>query len=252
MGKKQKPVMDPVRDAEERFGISFERKRTVSYWQEEISFCTTGQFARLDSGYRRHCGPTAITNLILTLNRRNGYLDDPVPAEVFSAVSEIGQKRKIYWNTDILGHFGGTYDILTEWYLRASLKYFGIPAARRGGRGEAAASGAGAVPIRWYGFPAAIQFIRALDAGKLLFLQLHHHPCYGSHHLLCYGYTIVQSSRNTDEEREVGSGSYRKENENSPAGRRREIYLLLADGWNRRPRYLRLKSRGICHFFAIG
>ena len=209
--KKKKPVTDPVRDAEERWGVPFERKRTVALWQEEIVRCTTGQFAGLDKGYRRHCGPTAITNLILTLNRRYGYLEDPVPSDVFSAVSRIGQRMGIYWNTEFLGHIGGTYDILTELYIRSCMCYFGIP-----------------VRMRWYAFPSETQFIRALDAGKILFLQLHHNPCYGSHHLLCYGYTAVHSTEG-----------------------KREIYLLLADGWNRRTRYLRLKGRGICHFFAV-
>ena len=212
MKKKKKPVADPVRDAEELLGVPAERKRTAAPWQEEIARCTTGQFARLDKGYRRHCGPTAITNLILTLNNRYGYLEDPDPAEIFSAVSRIGQKTGIYWNTDILGRFGGTYDILTEVYIRTCLRHFGIPAR-----------------IRWHAFPSETQFIRALDAGRILFLQLHHHACYGSHHLLCYGYTTVHG-----------------------ADGQREIYLLLADGWNRRTRYLRLKSRRICHFFAIG
>lgn len=218
MKKKKKPVPDPVRDAEERFGSPFERKRTVTHWQEQISRCTTGQFARLDEGYHRHCGPTAITNLILTLNRRYGYMEEPEPAEIFSAVSRIGQTRKIYWNTDVFGLFGGTYDFLTEIYIRACLKEFHIP-----GDGHRLA-------IRWHALPGETQFLRALDAGKLLYLQLYLHPCYGTHHLLCYGYTSVHSTET----------------------RKREIYLILADGWSRRPRYMRLKERGICNFFAIG
>ena len=264
IGKRKKTVTDPVRDAEERFdgtsvrdaeeryGGAFVRKKTVSPWETWISRCTTGQFSGLDGGYHRHCGPTAITNLILTLNRRYRYFDDPVPAEVFSAVSKIGQKKKIYWNTDILGHFGGTYDMFTELYIRACLKYYGIPVSSRNGADRYGSSDIRPVTIRWSGFPAEIQFIRALDAGKLLYLQLHHHPCYGSHHLLCYGYTIVQSIRETDEEKENGAGPVRKESGAGPVRRQREIYLILADGWNRQPRYLRLKSRGICHFFAIG
>ena len=213
MRKKESPVSDPIKDAAEQAGVGFVRKKTVAPWQEEITFCTTAQFASLDKGYRRHCGPTAITNLILTLNRRYGYIADPIPSEIFLTVSHIGQKLHIYWNAEVLGHFGGTYDSLTEAYMRLCLRRFQIP-----------------LRPRWHPFPSEIQFIRALDAGKLLYLQLHRHPCYGSHHLLCYGYTTLHS-----EDR-----------------KQREIYLLLADGWSRRPRYLRLKKRGICHFFAIG
>ena len=240
--KRRPPVADPLRDAEARFGIPFRPLRTVNLWQDEITRCTTGQFARLDGGYHRHCGPTAITNLILTMNHRYGWFDEPDPAEVFSAVSRIGKKRGIYWNTDILGYFGGTYDVLTDMYIRASLRQFGIPVGKmpqpdgqgetfpENGRGaEAETAGGHIVSVRWRAFPSETQFVRELDAGKLLYLQLHLHPCYGNHHLLCYGYTILISDDS----------------------RKREIYLLLADGWSRRTRYLRLKSRGICHFFAI-
>ena len=213
MRRKESPVTDPVKDAAERSGNMFERRKTSASWQKEITFCTTGQFSRLEKGYHRHCGPTAVTNLILTLNRRYGYMADPVPSDIFLTVSRIGQKMLIYWNTDVLGRFGGTYDPLTEVYIRACLRHFNIPAR-----------------LRWHPFPSETQFIRALDQGKLLYLQLFMHPCYGTHHLLCYGYTMVHS-----EDR-----------------KQREIYLLLADGWSRRTRYLRLKGRGICHFYTIG
>ena len=226
---KKKPVADPVRDAEERCGGAFIRKKTVSPWEPWISRCTTGQFAGLDGGYHRHCGPTAITNLILTLAGRYGYPDIPLPDEVFSNGARIGQKMKIYWNTDILGYFGGTYDILTELYIRNCLRHFRIPVDKKL---------PDHVSVRWHGLPSGIQFLRALDEGKLLYLQLYLHPCYGTHHVLCYGYTAVHS---TD------SGGKDKEKNR----KQREIYLIIADGWNRRPRYLRLKSRGLCNFFAI-
>ena len=221
MRRKKTPVADPVRDAEKRYGCPFVRKKTVSLWEDAVTHCTTGQFAHLDQGYRRHCGPTAITNLILTLHNRYGFLEDPVPADVFSEVSQIGRQKLIYWNTDILGLLGGTYDFLTYPYIRDCLKRFRFPA------GET-------VSLHAYVLPAADRFLQELDSGKLLYLQLHRHRCYGSHHLLCYGYTLVCGV--------------------DPASGRtyREIYLITADGWNSRPRYLRLKDRGICHFCTIG
>ena len=39
--------------------------------EKEYSF-TTGQFARLDKSYRKHCGPTAILNLVFTLAGKEG------------------------------------------------------------------------------------------------------------------------------------------------------------------------------------
>ena len=79
-------------------------------------------------------------------------------------------------------------------------------------------------------FPKKSAFLQAIRDGKLLYLQLSHNARYGSHHLLCYGYTTVCS---TD-------------------GEHWEVYLLLADGWSAQPRYLPLSETGICHFFEIG
>ena len=46
--------------------------RGASAWQKDAYSFTTGQFAKLDRKYRRHCGPTAITNLLYTLAQREG------------------------------------------------------------------------------------------------------------------------------------------------------------------------------------
>ena len=30
-----------------------------------------------------------------------------------------------------------------------------------------------------------------LDRGAILYMEVHHHPVYGNHHMLCYGYRIA-------------------------------------------------------------
>ena len=221
--KKQKtPIQDPVRYAEEKFGVPCRVRAVTAPWKEWIVPCTTGQFASLGKGYKRHCGPTAMTGMILTLNRRHPFLQDPRPADIFRTVVRIGQKTGIYWNTDFLGRFGGTYDILTRKYIRDCLKAFGI--RQKGG------DGGYSVTVHGRPFPKKSAFLQAIRDGKLLYLQLSHNARYGSHHLLCYGYTTVCS---TD-------------------GEHWEVYLLLADGWSAQPRYLPLSETGICHFFEIG
>ncbi|MBR2561643.1 MAG: hypothetical protein IKE31_05780 [Eubacterium sp.] len=213
-GRKRKPpVTDPIRDAEDRFGMPFLIKQQVSLWEEDITRHTTQEFARIGKGFRRHCGPTAITNLILTLHHRHRYLKEPVSARnVFAEVSEIGRKKGIYWNTDFLNMFGGTYDVLTRIYIRDCLKHYGIP-ARIGGTFLSSKARA----------------LKALEEGKLLYLQLLYHPIYGNHHLLAYGYTVLHSVN----------------------GRQKEVYLILADGWSRQPRYLRFTGPGIRHFLEV-
>ena len=64
----------------------------------------------LENGYKRHCSPTAAVNIVRTLkkcledNRRPNESSD----EMFLQFAEIGRRTHIYWNQDILGHFGGT------------------------------------------------------------------------------------------------------------------------------------------------
>ena len=127
-------------------------------------------------------------------------------------VSQIGTRKHIYWNTDFLGHFGGTYDVLTGIYLRSTLDTFGATAQ-----------------IRNPGVATRKKLLRALEEGNLIYLQLFRNRIYGSHHLLCYGYTTL---------REIRSG-------------KEVVYLILADGWGAAPRYLALSELGLFHYYAI-
>ena len=122
------PIDDPIAHAEAKHGTAFLVKEEVAPWAKEISRRTTADFASVGRGYRRHCGPTAITNLILSLHHRYRFLPRPVSSrEIFAVVSRIGTKSGMYWNTDILGRFGGTYDILTKVYIKACFRYYHIP-----------------------------------------------------------------------------------------------------------------------------
>ena len=230
---KRKPtVKDPVLDAEARYGTPFVVSKTVSPWEDEIARHTTLEFAHLGKGFKRHCGPTAITNLILTLDRRYGYLEpSATPQSVFTDVSAIGRKKGIYWNTDVLHHAGGTYDVLTGLYITSSLKHFGIPLKKgdEAGETEGPEKGPHGIRIGSSYFASKRKALRLLDEGKLLYLQLSYHPIYGNHHLLACGYTILHSAD----------------------GLKREGYLILADGWSARPRYLRLSGLGIWHYLEV-
>ena len=134
------------------------------------SYRTTGEFSRLGRGYRRHCGPTAITNLLLTL-RRQGETQLQDPAAVFRSVASLGTHRLCYGNFDLLGHWGGTSDLLSPLYLRSCLRRFGFPRLKIGPRRRLNAK----------------RLEAAVNSGAVLYLQLRRHPRYGNHHLLCYG-----------------------------------------------------------------
>ncbi len=140
-----------------------------------MEYCfTTGQFTKLDRVYKRHCGPTAVTNLIFTLAGREGRVLAEGPQEVFKRVAGIGQRSLIYMNADILRRFGGTSDLLVPFMIRRCLRVYGLSGyAVRGP------------------FPATARRIRReLDSGSILYMEVHRHPVYGNHHMICYGYSI--------------------------------------------------------------
>lgn len=132
------------------------------------SFHTTGEFAHLGGGYAKHCGPTAITNLILTLRPDlQGQA-----ADVFHTVAQLGSRRGLYWNLKSGKWLGGTSDALTGTYIRLALRCYGLD-------GHAVRFAGPALPSR---------VAKALDAGKIVFLELHFHPKYRNHQLLIYEY----------------------------------------------------------------
>ena len=269
--KNRLPVIrDPLQHAESTRHRTYSESERVSIWEPFASYCTTGQFARLDEGYVRHCGPTAITNLLLTLDRRYGYLQktagpdnaqigqrDAQPgqdspdtraelskADVFRTVCRIGRKILAYWNSDVLRHFGGTYDWMTGRYIRECFRYFGVPcdtladgiflgigkAAREGAMTENSRLLPGALKVTGHVGTDPRRLEEELRRGKLLYLQLHWHPSYGDHHVLCYGCRILEDAEK----------------------KQRLLYLLIADGWNAAPRYVEASAMLLRHYYTIG
>ena len=223
---KAPPVTDPAAFARKRYGGEFVETLRVERWKNEVYTCTTSQFEKLGKGFVRHCGPTAITNLILTLNRRNRYFQTVGtssesgirhdPEEIFLRVCEIGKRSWVYWNTDILHSMGGTYDILTGRYIRKSLEEFlPVPPDRIRVSRHISAGGS--------------ECLGLLQSGSLLYLQMHRHPCYGGHHVLCCGAVVLRRS-----------GSARE-----------KVFLIIADGWSHQLRYVDTRDLGLMHFYSI-
>lgn len=156
-------------------GLQSMERRCASFWKgREYSF-TTGQFARLDRSYRSHCGPTAVTNLIFALSRAEGRPLPESPEQIFQKVAAIGAKRLFYMNTDFMKLIGGTSDVLAPLFVRTCLKRCGLGDYRVRGP-----------------FPASAERIMSeLDKGAVLYLEVHRHPVYGSHHMVCYGYKVT-------------------------------------------------------------
>lgn len=68
--------------------VNEDREKKGSHsWIPFASYCTTGQFMKLETGFRRHCGPTAAVNLILTLRR---YQESRRPVDGVFAGEPVG------------------------------------------------------------------------------------------------------------------------------------------------------------------
>ena len=148
-------------------------RSSVCWKGNEYSF-TTGQFAKLDHAYRRHCGPTAITNLVYTLAGNEGRAIAEKPENVFRRIARIGGRRLIYLNADFLKLFGGTSDFLAPFMIRRCLREYGLTGYKVSGP-----------------YPATTgRICKELDRGAILYMEVHRHPVYGNHHMLCYGYSV--------------------------------------------------------------
>ena len=148
-------------------------KGAALYRENEYSF-TTGQFAKIDRSYRRHCGPTAVTNLLFTLARMEGHPLSDKPEEVFRQVAGIGGRRLLYVNTGLFKRFGGTSDLLAPLFIGICLRKYGISGFKVRGP-----------------FLATVKRVcTELDKGAILYMEVHRHPVYGNHHMLCYGYQV--------------------------------------------------------------
>ena len=190
-------------------------KRGSGEWIPFASYCTTGQFMKLQNGYIRHCGPTAAVNIARTLQKsegadrnRTGQISSG--EELFLLFAEIGRKTHIYWNKEILGHFGGTANFLTGYYLHRCLRAAGLD------RG---------VSIRFHPWITPDAVKKALEQGAIVLLQVYFHPKYKSHQMLCYAC------------------------ETDPVDGK--DLFLLADGWTRGPVLVDAQKIGYGHFLTI-
>lgn len=206
-------IEDPIRYAETISSGTWKKEKTVFPWGPAASFSTTGQFANMGKGMKRHCGPTAVTNLMRTLMETEKRTKETEKESVtinrdeanenrrlFRQIADIGRRSGIYWNMDLFGRFGGTLDFYTGIYIRKAFRRF-FPGKKIHTRLKFCLN-PGSLPER-------------IVKKHLLYLILHFNPVYGAHHVLCYGYTRLRSDKGE-----------------------RMLFLLIADGWSDRPRYL--------------
>ena len=218
--------------------IEIREKKGSGSWIPFASYCTTGRFSKLESGFRRHCGPTAAVNLILTLRRcqesRRPAWGKESPEELFLLCTRIGRQTFAYWNMDVLGRIGGTSNFLTGIFLRRCLRAAGLEpgeartakrAEKNGAGGQAVKKTAGpaGISVRFHLWitPDAVE--KALARGQIVYLEVYRHPKYKNHHMLCYACRVENGTRK----------------------------FLLADGWSPAPVWTEEKGLGHGHFLTV-
>ena len=194
------------------------------------SYRVTGDFDHVaEKGYRRHCGPTAITNFLLTIQEK----DAASPEDVFARVVRSGRRFAYYMNMD-LGVLGGTFDIRAGGYIRRCLKEAGFMHFR-------------VKPRRLLTEKAARA---ALSRGSILYLELRHHRKYGSHHVLCYGGVETVYEPDGKEQKSLEAGESEKASKGS-CKLKRELKLRIADGWNRTPQFFTVRELGFAYMIEL-
>ncbi len=130
-----------------------------------LSFHSTAEFGR--SYYKNHCGPTAITNLIITgIQMTEGrILTAKEAVSIFENVASLGMKRLVY------NRKHGTTDLLLRFFVTNAFNRFSNGTLRPGSRHVLS--------------PKNLD--RVIARGSFAMLELFGHPRYGWHQMLVYG-----------------------------------------------------------------
>ncbi|MBO5551022.1 MAG: hypothetical protein J5966_03600 [Lachnospiraceae bacterium] len=140
-------------------------KASTKIFPAGCSFHSTAEFGR--GYYKNHCGPTAITNLIITDRQRKlgKELTSEEAREIFEEVASIGRHRLIY------NRRYGTTDLLLWFYVKTAFRKLGVTTLRPVMRHTLSAKNAR----------------RILSRGSFMLVELFGHPKYGWHQMLIYG-----------------------------------------------------------------
>ncbi len=198
-------ITDPIAHADQWYNGPYSCNDYQNHWEEDgtsVECHKTSEY----SGYQNHCGPTAVTNMLIIYGNR--FEIDSITSQshtsIFSTVAQIGISNLYYINSDLFNVIGGTANALADNYILDAFDAYDVSGITIDGR-----------------FNTNYTNIEiSLRNDRLLYLLLNNHDRYGDHHVVCYAYTRLVSS--TD-------GSY-------------VTYLKVADGWANSPRYIDLAS----------
>lgn len=195
-------ITDPIEHANQWYNGPYSYNNGQNHWEEDgqtIEFHETKEY----DGYRNHCGPTAITNMLIMYGNRFGVdsITSKTHTSIFTEIADIGTSNLYYINSETLG---GTVNARVNGYILDVFEAYDVSGITVDGR---------------FGISYA-NIVTSLRNDRLLYLLLNGHDLYGDHHVICYAYTKLVSSTDSNY----------------------VIYLKVADGWANSPRYIDISS----------
>ncbi|WP_312281858.1 hypothetical protein, partial [Oscillibacter sp.] len=196
-------IDDPFAHANQYYVGPFSRHDSINKWESNgrtIECHSTSEF----SGYKNHCGPTAITNMLIMYGNRYGIntINRKSTQDIFQRVADIGTANLYYVNSDLGGVIGGTSNTLAAKYTQVCFEEYGIDSGF------------------WRRDLTYDNIVATLEEDYIMYVMLQGHQTYGNHHIVGYAYTHLISST---------TGLFK-------------TYLKVADGWTTHPRYIDLAS----------
>ncbi len=201
-------ISDPFAHALNLYTGPFVANDWQNHWEAGSSSfeChTTGEFGNLGNGFYLHCGPTAITNMLINFGNRFGTssICNEDADDIFLTVANIGIDELCYFNINN-PYLGGTPNYAAGGYILCCFSAYNVQGIEVNGRYNINYS----------------NINTSLSNDRLVYVLLDGHDYYGDHHVLCYAYTRLVSST---------TGNYYS-------------YIKVADGWFSSPRYIDLIS----------
>jgi hypothetical protein len=202
-------ITNPISHANQWYNGPYSCNDYQNHWEtggKSIECHRTSEYSNLGNGFKNHCGPTAITNMLVIYGNRFGIskINKTDDDDIFLKVAKIGTSNLYYINSNALGIIGGTANSSANKYILDSFAAYNVSGITVKGR----------YSINYTNVEISLR------NDRLLYLLLNDHNLYGDHHVVCYAYTRLVSS--TD-------GSY-------------VTYLKVADGWANTPRYIDIAS----------
>ena len=165
-------ISDPFAWAESYYDGTFSAVEWKNAFEDSCEFLTTTQFNVVNSvSYDNHCGPTAITNLIVLVGNYRNYapVKNVSVSSIFSKVAQYGISHGYYSKAT------GTLTSTSNKYIKEAFASYNI------------STSVSTVPISYTNVKNAI------NSYKPLHLKVLSNSIYGDHSVVGYAYTVLEN-----------------------------------------------------------